>query len=221
MSQDMGLNPTPGGGLTVVNATLRTLITFAYNIRDFELSGGPDWLDTEHYDILAKASSDLKDDESTGYYPVRLRLQGLLAERFHLAVHHETREMPVLALVQDKGGAKLQLWKEGDLPGPHMRLDYTKLTCRKQSMQRFASSILSGILGRAVIDKTGLPGEYNFTMTFEPDRPPARPSDAAPEPPRGPTFVEALSDQLGLKPERQKGPVGLLLIDHAERPDPN
>jgi uncharacterized protein (TIGR03435 family) len=221
MSQDMGLNPTPGGGLTVVNATLQTLMTFAYNIRDYQLSGGPAWLDTEHYDISAKASSDLRDDDSSGYYPVRIRLQTLLAERFHLVVHHETKEMPVFALVQDKGGAKLTPWMEGDLPGPHMHLEYTKLTCRKQSMQRFASAILSQILGRTVIDKTGLTGEYNFTMTFAPDTPPSRSANAAPEAPAGPTFVEALQDQLGLKLERQQGPVDILVIDHAERADPN
>src|ERR1035438_980575 len=69
----------------------------------------------------------------------------------------------------DKAGAKFQLWKEGDLPGPHMRFDYTKLTCRKESMQRFASAILPLRLRTAVIDKTGLTGEYNFVMTFVPD----------------------------------------------------
>ncbi len=129
--------------------------------------------------------------------------------------------MPILALVQDKAGTKLTPWKEGDLPGPHMHLDTTKLICRKQSMQRFASMILPGILGRPVIDKTGLTGEYNFTMTFEPDPSPSRPAGTAAEAPVGPTFVEALSDQLGLKLERQKGPVDFLVIDRAEKPDPN
>ena len=218
MSGDSSLN-TPGGGLSAVNVSLKVLMEFAYNVRDDQLSGGPAWLDTEHYDIVAKAPASTqpssKGDPSDD--TVRRRVQALLTERFRLAVHHESKEMPTLALVQDKAGAKLTPWKEGDPPGPHMHLESTRLVCRKQSMQRFASMILPGILGRPVVDKTGLTGEYNFTMTFEPESS----AGTAPETPTGPTFVEALSDQLGLKLERQKLPVDFLVIDHAEKPDPN
>lgn len=225
MTQDMSLNPTPGGGLEVVNSTLRTLIIFAYDLRDDQISRGPSWLDADRYDIHAKAPAGTKAGIPNTTWlavddPLRVRLRTLLADRFHLAVHREMKEMPVLALMQEKGGAKLQPWKEGDLPGPSMHLDYTKLTCRKYSMQRFASVILAGRLGMAVIDKTGLGGEYNFGMTFQPDPPPSR-TGAAPEAGTGPTFLEALHDQLGLKLERQKAPVDFLVIDHVEKPEAN
>jgi uncharacterized protein (TIGR03435 family) len=222
MSQDMSLNPTPGGGLEMVNGTVGTLVKFAYDLRDYQLSGAPPWLDTDRYDLIAKAPAGAKVSSSAtpwitaGSDPVRVRLQALLVERFHLAIHRETKEMSVYALTQEKGGAKLQPWKEGDLPGPSMRLDYTKLTCRKYTMQRFAAAILSNRFGTPVIDKTGLTGEYNFVMTFQPDRP-----ANAPDAPTGPTFLEALHDQLGLKLERQKGPVEIVVIDHVQKPDPN
>jgi uncharacterized protein (TIGR03435 family) len=87
-------------------------------------------------------------------------------------------------------------------------------------MQLFATVILSQRMGAAVIDKTGLAGEYNFVMTFQPDQPLSR-SGTAPDSPAGPTFLEALHDQLGLKLERQKGLVDILVIDHAQKPDPN
>ena len=222
MSQDMGLNRTLGGGLEVKNGTLRTLVSFAYDIRGDQISGGPSWLDTERYDILAKAPAGVKiSNPDTPWMapaddPVRARLQTLLAERFHLAVHRETKEMTVFALVQDKAGAKLQPWKEGDLPGPSMRLEYTKLTCRKYTMQLLASNILSARLGTTVVDKTGITGEYNFVMTFGPDQPASKGSSTD-----GPAFLEALRDQLGLRLERQKGPVEMLVIDHAEKAEAN
>jgi bla regulator protein blaR1 len=226
MTQDMSLNRTPGGGLEMVNGTLKTLVGFAYDLRDDQLSGGPVWFDSERYDIVAKAPPGTKiSNPDTPMIvpaddPVRIRIRTLLADRFHLAVHHETKEMPILALVQDKSGAKLEAWKEGDLPGPHMRLDYTKLTCRKQSMQSFASVVLARVLGSNVVDKTGLTGEYNFVVTFQPESRTSK-AGAVPQASEGPTFVEALREQLGLRLERQRGPVEILVIDHAEKPDPN
>jgi bla regulator protein BlaR1 len=226
MAHNMSLNRTLGGGLEVSNETVRILITWAYDLRDDQISGGPSWIDTEKYDILAKAPPGTKiSNPATPWVvptgdPVRIRLQTLLAERFHLAVHHEAKEGTIFALVQDKNGARLQPWKEGDLPGPSMRMDYTKLTCRKYTMEFFASNILSRQLRTNVIDKTGLTGEYNIAMTFGPDPPPSS-AGARPDPAAGPTFVEALHDQLGLKLERQKGSIETLVIDHVEKPDPN
>jgi uncharacterized protein (TIGR03435 family) len=223
MAGNMSLNHTPGGGLEMVNGTTRMLIQFAYGVSDYQLSGVPDWFDSDHYDLIAKAPAGTEMSKSDAPWivassdPARARLQNLLAERFHLVVHHETKEMPVFALVQDKGGAKLQLWKEGDLPGPSMHGTYTSLTCRKYTMERLATGILSEQLRTTVVDKTGLTGEYNFAITFQPESSAARNTDA----PAGPTFLEALTDQLGLKLEKQKGQVDVLVIDRAEKPDPN
>jgi uncharacterized protein (TIGR03435 family) len=226
MAHNMSVNRTLGGGLEVVNETVRILVGWAYDLRDDQISGGPSWIDTERYDIIAKAPPGTQiSNPSTPWIvpagdPVRIRLQTLLAERFHLAVHHEAKEETIFALVQDKTGAKLQPWKEGDLPGPSMRLDYTKLTCRKYNMQLFASNVLSRRLGTNVIDRTGLTGEYNIVMTFAPDPPPSRAGTSLDDS-TGPTFIEALRQQLGLKLEQQKGLVDFMVIDHAEKPDPN
>jgi uncharacterized protein (TIGR03435 family) len=226
LTQDMSLNRTIGGGLEMKNGTARTLVQFAYEVSDYQLSGVPRWFDIDHYDVIAKAPAGSKTSNPDAPWvvppddPVHERLQNLLAERFHLAVHHENREMTVFGLVQDKGGAKLQAWKDGDLPGPHTRGTYTSLTCRKVTMQRFANGILSQRFGTTVIDKTGLNGEYNFEMKFQPDPAPSA-AVAAVETAAGPTFLEALHDQLGLKLERQKGMVDILVIDHVEKPDQN
>jgi uncharacterized protein (TIGR03435 family) len=223
LAHNMSLNRTPGGGLEMMNGTVRMLVQFAYGISDYQLSGAPQWFDTEHYDVIAKAPAGTTiSNPDTPWVvppddPVRSRLQTLLAARFQLMAHRETKEMTVLALLQDKGGAKLQVWKEGDHPGPNMRGTYTSLKCDKFTMQRLAESILSERFGTNVIDKTGLTGEYNFVMTFQPDPPPGRAADAA----AGPTFLEALHDQLGLKLERQKGTVNMLVIDRVARPEAN
>jgi bla regulator protein blaR1 len=224
IDRNMSLNHTPGGGLECVNVTLRTLVTYAFDLRDYQLAGGPSWLDTEHFDIVAKAPADAKsphsyDASEPANIEIRQRTQALLADRFKLVVHHETREMPAYALVLDKGGPKLTPWKESDGPGPSMHGEYPKLSCRKYTMQLFASGILSDRLGRPVMDKTGVTGEFTFVMTFIPD--PSSAKAASADAPEGPTFVEALREQLGLRLESQRGPADILVIDHAEKASAN
>jgi len=222
MSQDMSLNRTPGGGLDAVNVSPRMLITFAYNIRDDQLTGGPAWLDTERYDIHAKAPAD--SPASTDFFDsaaldgVRLRTQSLLADRFKLVLHKEIKEMPVYALVVAKNGpkTKLEAWKEGDEPGPQTIGRATTLTCKKVSMKRFAEGALASHMGRAVLDKTGLSGDFNFTIVFVPERPGGASTDVT-----GPSFLDALEEQLGLKLESQRGPVEVLVIDHMEKASAN
>jgi bla regulator protein blaR1 len=222
VSQDTSLNLTPGDGLDVVNNSTRMLITFAYDIRDDQLSGGPAWAGTERYDIRAKTSPAETVPPSKGLYDagaigrVRLRLQALLAERFQLVLHRETREMPVYALVVGKNGPgpKLQLWKEGNEAGPQVIGRGTSLTCKKVTLQKFAE-VLAESLGRTVLDRTGLSREYNIKLEFVPEQRGAS-ADL-----RGPTFLEAVQEQLGLKLETQKGPVTVLVIDHAEKPSAN
>ena len=222
IGQNMSLNRKPDGGIEAVNATLRTLITFAYDVRDYQISGGPAWLDTDRYDVVARAPADAKRPDPNNFFDnsatgeIKLRTRALLEERFKLAVHDESKEMPVYALVVDKGGPKLTPWKESDGPGPSMRGEYTKITCRKYTMQRFADAILSTRMGRTVLEKTGIEGEFTIVITFEPDRP-----VAAPATPGGPTFLEALREQLGLKLESTRGPVETLVVDHAEMPTEN
>jgi hypothetical protein len=143
----------PGGGLNASNVTLRTLIGFVYRVRDSETFGGPIWTGSERYNVIAKPGNH---EETAGVglqESVRQRLQALLADRFHLSVHRETRELPVFALIAAKGGPKLK-----------------PSTAGGAALQALAST-LTEILGRPVRDKTGLSGTFDFTIRWAPEQP--------------------------------------------------
>src|SRR5689334_560377 len=120
-ARGMSIQIQPGGGLRVSNATLRLLLTFAYDVREFQLSGGPGWIGSEHYDIVARPDRS-ESAETTPVDPrkmsdgemktmaeqIRERLRALLAERFQLTVHRETKEAPIYVLVVGKNGPKLE-----------------------------------------------------------------------------------------------------------------
>lgn len=102
---------TPGGGLTITNGTLRDIIETAYNVRDFQILGGPGWLNSERYDLSARSAPGAAQtgpgNSPIGMADTRLRLQTLLAQRFQLKIHRETREVPIYSLVVGKSGSKL------------------------------------------------------------------------------------------------------------------
>ena len=235
----------PGGGFRAVGATLKMLVTLAYDVRDFQISGGPGWISSERYDIMAKSepspdSSNVPDDprkmndeqRKTLQEQMRERLRSLLAERFQLKIHRESKEQAVYALVIGKGGSKLQESevKEGGGPRGMMRMGRGQLIGTAVQMQMLVSS-LSSQLGRPVIDRTGLKGNYDFKLEWTPDPgqagggplgavPPG--ADAPPPPdPNGPSIFTAVQEQLGLRLESQKGPVETLIIDHVEKPSEN
>lgn len=210
----MFVNPLPGGGLRITGATLKNLISIAYNVREFQISGGPQWVEKERFDIDARAAA------SDGASPadaarLRERIRSLLADRFQLAQHSEIREQPVYSLVVAKSGSKLQDSKEtrslirlmgrGTLKGQSVGVGMLALN-------------LSNQLGRRVIDKTGLDGKYDFELkwTTDPSAAPLAPGD-----PDGPSIFTALQEQLGLRLEADKGAVEILVIDKAERPSNN
>ena len=193
------------------NMPLRVLIRIAYGVSDRQLSGGPDWINTETFDMDAKAEKPATVDE------LHLMLRSLLEERFQLKVHREVKEQNVLALVVDKGGPKMTVHQpvETDYPpisggGPNPR------SARNAAMSYFAF-YLSQQMDKWVIDRTGLTDRYDFTVQWVPERPAnlANPNEAAP--PEGPNIFTALKDQLGLKLEPAKGPVEYLVIDKLER----
>jgi uncharacterized protein (TIGR03435 family) len=227
----------PGGGLTMTNIPLRAMITFAYDVRDFQVSGAPGWAGTERFDVTARAerSSAEGPDEpakmtdaqrKTGRDQVAERLRALLADRFQLAVHRETKDQPIYALVVSKNGAKLKEVKE---PGPRqgMSMNRGRLEGFAAPMEMLGT-VLSNAMGRPVVDKTGLPGKYDFVLEWTPDPgADARAQgfgDGITEPapaPGGPTIFTALQEQLGLKLESQKGPVENIVIDRVEKPSEN
>jgi uncharacterized protein (TIGR03435 family) len=192
------------------------LIGLAYDVFDSQISGGPNWLDTEKYDIQAKAGSALK------VWRMRLMLQSLLAERFRLALHRETKEEPIYELVVAKGGPKIEPAAGAKTPG-HLRVGTGQLTGIAAPISWLTQS-LSGNLDRYVVDKTGLNGNYNFTLQWTPDMgqlPQQRPDALPPPDASGPSIFTALQEQLGLQLKSEKGPVETLVIDHAERPSAN
>lgn len=216
---------TPGGRLVAQNAPMRMLITAAYDVRDFQLLGGPAWMASERFDIEAKAAGNPSQDQ------ISQMLQALLAERFQLMVHRETRELPIYRLMVAKGGSKLQAAKAGEctpMVPPPARFDPATLRpCGgfnnnvgmmlggRVAMAKLASG-LSRTLGRTVVDETGLSGSYDIELRWTPDDAQPAPDSAAP-----PSFFTAIQEQLGLRLESGRGPVEVLVVDRVERPTGN
>jgi bla regulator protein blaR1 len=213
----------PGGRFTATGVTLRQLVAQAFNVRDFQISGGPGWMGSEHYDINAKAEG-LPDRIP----PEQLRpmIRALLEERFQLKVHEERKEMPVYALVVGKSGAKLT--PTSSPQGPMMRMGRGQLDGKKIPIAMLAQQ-LAQITGRNVVDKTGLDGEYDVTLNWTPEPGQGGGPFAGPPSPdavpaadaSGPSIFTAVQEQLGLRLESQKGDVPIIVIDRAEKPAEN
>jgi bla regulator protein blaR1 len=224
------------------------LLTQAFNVEDDRILGAPGWVKTDHYDIQAKVAPEdapkldkLKREERMSM------MQPLLMDRFNLKFHHETREMPVYMLVVAKGGLKMKqsepdaTAREGGPPRRGMMMGIGTLEANGAQMDMLAH-VLSGQVGRTVIDKTGLTGNYDFSLHFTPEHMPAGmgpgpggpgggpggpggagPGADAPPPPdaSGPDIYTAIQEQLGLKLESEKGPVDVIVIDHIDKPSEN
>jgi bla regulator protein BlaR1 len=206
---------SPGARLTTSNATLKQLIYLAYQVMPFQVSGGPNWVNSDGFDIEAKAANSKATQEQ-----FRRMIQTLLADRFQLKFHFATKELPVYALVVAKNGPKLVEVKD-DNPEVAMRNGRGEMTGVKATMPMFAVA-LSRPLQRKVVDETGLKGAYAFKLQFVPDENPAHPGDdGAVQVHDGPSLFTALGEQLGLNLKPSKGPVEVFVIDHAEKPTPN
>ncbi len=215
-----------GGRLSISNMTLRNLITTAYQVRDFQVSGGPSWISSESYDIEAKSEGAATPKELEGSM-----LRALLEDRFHLRVRHDTKELPIYLLTVSKNGSKLLPPAEkecvpadpGNAPLPsqgktssdmcgYLGLGRSSLSARQVSTGDLALAF-SQLLGRSVVDKTGLTGKVDAHLTFDPAEPATDPSL--------PSIFTAVQEQLGLKLEPARGPVDVLVIESAERPSEN
>ncbi len=228
--------------------TPQQMISIAYGVERFQISGGPSWLPSERFDIEAKmdaATSDAlkKLSQDQRVLAQQQMLQALLADRFQLKVHRETKELTMYTLVIAKGGPKLQEAKPGDTypnappfpDGTHpgagsMRGSVLsgEVTAQAVPIARLAHDLML-MLGHPVSDETELKGVYDFKLQFTPDdrlQPPSglAPNERLPVPPadsNSPSLFDALQEQLGLKLESGKGPVEVIVIDHAERPSAN
>jgi uncharacterized protein (TIGR03435 family) len=207
-----------GGGLRVRNGTLHGLIESAYDVRDFQVIGGPNWVTTERFDVSARSqSSESPAPRSDEMRTARLKLRLLLADRFKLVVHHETRELPQYVLRVDKGGPKLA--SGGDVPPANGRTgiqsDCGHLIGTFASVANLAV-YLSRQLRRPVVDATTLAARYNFELSWTPELSPCADSTES-----APSIFTALQEQLGLKLESIKGPSEVVVIDAAEMPPDN
>src|SRR5208283_5130717 len=152
-----------------------------------------------------------------------LMVQALLADRFHLSTHQETRQLPVFALVVAKGGPK---FKPSDLDGTSIGTS-TGTAGSRIHVQGSDNTIallareIAQQLGRVVVDKTGINARYDLTLRWTPDDRPAPMLNGTPDPNAPPDIFTAIQEQLGLKLVSTKGPVSVLVIDHIERPTPN
>jgi uncharacterized protein (TIGR03435 family) len=230
----------PGGRFTVRNISLRLLIRTAYQIQDDQIVDAPAWIGTDRFDISAKAED--------GSSPADLApmLQALLAERFKLTFHRDTRQLSIF---------ELQLSRTDGVLGPNLKKNecvpdlsappsapggpprcgtisngFGRLTLIAQPISVVAQ-FLAPSVNRVVVDRTGLTGRYDVDLTWTPDRMPPRPPGAPPDQPirvngqdidpNGPSIFTAVREQLGLKLDSGRGPVQVLDIDHVEQPSPD
>jgi uncharacterized protein (TIGR03435 family) len=244
----MMLGGQPGGGLTVTNMPLQGLITWAYELQEFQIVGAPDWISNERFDIVAKATVDRPVDGPIGPPGpgTRSMMQSLLADRFNLAVHTEKRPMQIYALVTAKSDGKLgaqlkpstvdceamrnQARGRGPAaPPPWGERPVCGMMMRPGGIAAGGMPI-SNLIGplavftrRIVIDRTNLKGNYDIDFTWTPDQMPAGPMPPGLPAidPNGPSIFTAIQEQLGLKLESVTEPVDVLVIDHIERPTPD
>jgi uncharacterized protein (TIGR03435 family) len=192
------------GRLTVDNETLKRCIYNAYGVGPNQVVGGPDWLSTDRFNIEAKPEQPVKDDSVA-----MAMLQTLLAERFKLVAHRETRTISAYVLEVLKNGPKLE---KGDGGGASTGNGRGRIEAKNSSMDHFAE-VLSRQMELPVLNRTGLDGVFNLKLEWNP-----RITDPAAE---GPSVFTAVQDQLGLRLRAQKTPVEVIVVDHAERPSQN
>jgi uncharacterized protein (TIGR03435 family) len=242
-------NALPGGRFVATNSPLKGLIAAAFGMADTQslipvrILGGPDWIDSERYNIEAKASAEFQFAPGGPPKDMLLMLRSLLEERFKLVTHREAREMPVFELVVARKDGRLGpgLHKSsvdcdalfaargaGVAPPPRQPLEPpacglmggpARTIAGAVTMQQLAAN-LSNHLERFVVDKTGLTERFDFNLAWTPERLPtaAPPPGVPPIDPNGPSLVTALEEQLGLKVVAAKGGVDVLVIDSVEHP---
>ena len=199
----------PGGRLRISNEPVMLLLRMAFQVQDAQIINAPRWLATDRYDIEAKAGTDGKlTPQMMG--PL---MQSLLAERFQLKFHRETRELTVGALIVAAGGSKVKASTEGEASGmntsggPHR----SQVAATATSMELLAAYV-GNRLDRIVVDQTGLRGSYDFTLEWAADETEDSPA---------PGLISALRVQLGLRIEPRKAAVEVLVVDSISKPSEN
>lgn len=239
-----GLRRLPGGRFEVTNIQLSTLISFAYQLQPFELDGGPRWLMDDRWDILARVNGDPPPAPPGVIDTMMLATQKLLADRFKLTVHRETREIPVYQLVIANRDGRLGKGvrqsstdclaaqratdeaAKGGPPAPNpntpdrvvcgLRISVGRIQFGGRPLSVLTNG-LTAITQRRVVDRTGLTGDWEFDITFNPPSiPPGM--DVPPPDPSAASLFTVLQEQLGLRLEGTRMPMPVMVIDRVERP---
>lgn len=198
------ITPSPSG-ISMINVPLRSVIQWAYHVQPVQVSG-PGWLDVDRYDVVAKAAAAVPEDQ------LRQMMQTLLAERFKLALHRESKEMLAYVITVAKTGLKIkESTSEGDMdiqPSGRAGANIQRATVPK------LADLLSVPLQAPVIDQTGLAGRYDFTLDLSNFLDPTTPvgiNDVIS------IFIQGAQQQLGIKIDEKKVPVEMLMVDRAEK----
>ena len=212
-----------GRNFSTINTSLSDLITFAYDIQAKQIVGAPAWAESDRYDLGGKPEGE----GAPSSRQLKIMVQKLLVDRYKLTFHRDKKELSVYTINVAKTGAKLTK-SEADpssLPGLGFR-GLGTFVARNATMADFATVMQTTALDRPVLDQTGLPGHYDFTLNWRPDEfqfqglgvkmpPPSADAEADPD------LFTAIQQQLGLKLESTKAPAEVLVIDHVEKPSEN
>jgi uncharacterized protein (TIGR03435 family) len=214
------------------NATLKMMMATAYQVPAFQISGGPKWVDSDRFDIEARA-----EDPKTDYIQLRLMMQSLLEDRFRLKLHRETRQSAVYLLVTTKGGPKMTPSTDQATPdatGPSSSpadspprggaLMGRGMLMTNAATMSVLAKLLTSELGRPVLDQTNLKSRFDIRLRWTPDAQAAPGPDGTDSDATGtdlPGLFTALREQLGIEVKSGRGPVEFLVIDSAEKPSPN
>ena len=220
--------PGPQGGIRSQNTPVMMLLTFAYDVRDYQFIGVPGWVRAERYDISftpdkpeGAPGPGMSRQQLEGMFNRnRQRMQAVLRDRFNLVLRAETHELPIYALSIARNGMKLN--PAADPKAMHLSMSRGKITATAVDLKMLADS-LSGLVGRFVANQTGLDASYDFTLEWTPDSPgpPKQPGEPMEANESGPSLFTALTEQLGLRLESKKGPVPVYVIERIEKPSAN
>lgn len=212
-----------GREMLALNTTLADLITFAYGVHTRQVSGGPSWMENDKFDVTGRPLAEGVPNQEQ----FRGMIKSLLADRFKLAVHTEKKDLPAYVLTVGNRGHRLTQ-NTGDPNGlPTLNLKgMGALFVVNANMGHLAAALQSWVFDRPVVDRTGLPGRFDFTLNWTPDESQGRsfgPRPPAPTPDSNapPGFFTAIQEQLGLRIEPQTAPVDIIVIDRVEKPSDN
>jgi uncharacterized protein (TIGR03435 family) len=219
--QGLGINVNNTGQFSTRNTSLKDLLIFAYGIHPDQLQGLPAWAEEDKYDIAGKPDHEGMGNDTQ----IRSMMKKLMADRFGLVIHREKKEMSAYTLNMGKTGQhKLTVNDSGvNLPGFGGR-GPGSIGVNNATMEQFAGFLQARIVDRPVVDKTGIVGKYNFTLTWRPDQLAPQPPNAPPPPDdieARPDIFGAMREQLGLQFQAEKTLVEVLIVDKASKPSDN